>query len=189
LADTCDGLFGGSDRESRLRIMKDKAVGAFGSVAIALVLLLKFACVASLASQRAVDVVVVMAFAIAFARWAQVLASGVCEYGRPEGGTGQSFVGAVCVRHAVVSGLLVVVLWVVATAFIVMPHAAPGVQVAGACTPLIGVVIASFGMIWLFGRRIGGVTGDTLGALAEVNEVVFLACAAGLLGRLASCLH
>ena len=43
LADTADGLGGGSTPEERLRIMKDSRIGAFGVISLILVLLMKFA--------------------------------------------------------------------------------------------------------------------------------------------------
>src|SRR5262245_1796794 len=45
LADTIDGFGGGRSRDDVLRIMRDSAVGAFGTIGITLVLALKIACV------------------------------------------------------------------------------------------------------------------------------------------------
>ena len=48
LADTIDGIFGGNTPEQRLEIMKDSRLGTYGSLALMLVLLLRFSCLAVL---------------------------------------------------------------------------------------------------------------------------------------------
>lgn len=52
LADTADGLGGGRTREDALRIMRDHAVGAYGAIALALLLVLKIAALSELLAAR-----------------------------------------------------------------------------------------------------------------------------------------
>src|SRR5437879_10289558 len=80
LMDSCDGLFGGSTRERKLEIMRDSRVGSFGALGSVCVLLLKFACFASLAQH-----VLFMALLVVLpcARWAMVLALRIFPSARP----------------------------------------------------------------------------------------------------------
>ena len=178
LSDTCDGVFGGSDPESRLRIMKDKATGSFGTVAVVLALLLKFACLVSLIGSGAA--LFVLPMGVAAARWSQVIGAGVSSYARSEGGTGRSFVDGVGVRHVVVSLLPVAALWY-CTYMALMPSRAGSAAVNPACYLaflLAGVLVMSLGLAAFFRAKIRGVTGDALGAMAEVTEVGFFGLAA-----------
>lgn len=177
LADTCDGLFGGHDRESRLRIMKDKAVGAFGAVAIGLALLMKFAFIISLRGAA----VFAVPLTVAAARWAPVIGASLLSYARPEGGTGQSFVDKLSARHAVISALPVVL--VCTLAYGSLAHGLDGPQQLKAIGALIGLylvgtTVLSLAIAAVCRARIGGITGDVLGAMVEVTEVVMLGAAA-----------
>ncbi len=199
LADTCDGLLGGHYRQSRLRIMKDHNVGTFGLVAVALVLMLKVTCLQRLSPIPAsgrfcifgelrtdgplLTPLLTVAFAVAMGRWAQVLAAAIGPYARTEDGTGKSFVDNVNLRHAVFSLLPMVLLM----ALLWYSLGASGdwfgrlsqlyVLVIKIVVPALVVVLAL--VMWCH-ARIGGVTGDTLGALAEATETTFLVLAVAM---------
>lgn len=180
LSDTCDGVFGGSDPESRLRIMKDKATGSFGTVAVVIALLLKFACLASLIGSGAA--LFVLPLGVAAARWSQVIGAGVSSYARSEGGTGRSFVDGVGLRHVVLSLVPLAALWYCAY-MALMPSSAGSAAVNPFCYfafVLVGVLVISLCLAAFFRAKIGGVTGDALGAMAEVAEVVVFGLAAVL---------
>src|SRR5512138_1019611 len=70
LADCCDGLFASVPSERRLEIMKDPHVGAFGTIGLVLILLLKAAALASLTSGAAFAILL----AASLARWCILLA-------------------------------------------------------------------------------------------------------------------
>lgn len=182
LADTFDGLFGGRDRESRLRIMRDTGVGAYGTAAVACALLLKVGAVAALADARWLAGMAVrpygewpaawfgrerwvpvaaVALAPVWGRWVMTLAAGIGPYARKDGGTGAFFVESITVFHAGMLGLIPFVL----TVYLFDWQGA----VAGAATGLVAGGL----MLW-WRRKIGGVTGDTMGALGEVSELAFL---------------
>src|SRR5581483_3345198 len=79
LADTADGLGGGRTPEDSLRIMRDHAVGAYGVVAIALVLAIKLAAIAALAERGAWGALVLAA---ALGRWSAVPLARFWPYAR-----------------------------------------------------------------------------------------------------------
>jgi cobalamin 5'-phosphate synthase/cobalamin synthase len=159
LADTVDGFGGGRTREDVLRIMRDHAVGAYGALALVLVVLLKVAAVAALVDRGQARPYLVVAAALA--RWSGVALARICPYARPaEGG-----LGAALTEH---------VGWV---------ELAGATLLAGAATLLVGwgavacwaaVLAVTALAAWVCLRRIGGVTGDTLGATTELGEAAIL---------------
>lgn len=151
LADSADAWVGGlGDRERTLAIMKDPRSGPAGVSAVVLVLLLKFAALASLETPP----LVALALAPLLARAALTLAFLALPYVRA-GGMGSGLAPA--------SRLPCVVALLLAVAL---------AGVAG----LRGVfaLLAAAAVFWLWRRacrrRLGGITGDTCGALAELVE-------------------
>jgi adenosylcobinamide-GDP ribazoletransferase len=159
LADTFDGLGGGRTPEDRLRIMKDSLLGTFGVLSLIVVLLLKFAFLLTLAEQR-VGAGPLFLFPVV-SRWGMVLLAFLSPYARPEGGLGQAMTTGV--TRGVAAGATAGAL---ALAFLVMG--------AGGLILLAGAA----GFIWLAGqyfqKKLGGVTGDVLGAANELLEVLVL---------------
>ena len=157
LMDTCDGLFGGSTRERKLEIMRDSRVGSFGMLGGACILLLKFALFASV-SVRVLPLALLVV--LPSARWAMVLALRVFPSARPTG-LGAAFHQAVTSEQLVLAGIVALAI----------------VLVAGQLIGLIVWVTVSVTTLvlglWIT-RSIGGLTGDSYGAIAEVEEVVAL---------------
>jgi len=166
LADCADGFWGARDKEKVLAIMKDPRVGAFGVIALVLVLLAKWVCVTRLVAGGGAPWIVA---ACVISRALQVDLAVAQPYARDGGGTAAPFVQGAGVRH-----LLLAIL-------------AAGLLLAG-----IGrgnpIYLAAFAAAWLmarvFGawcrRRVGGITGDLLGAGSELTETAVL-----LIGSLA----
>lgn len=159
LADSADGLGGGRNRERALAIMKDSRTGAFGVLALVLVLLGKFAAYGRLLETG--HLVWIIAACI-LARAAQVFLAASQPYAR-ETGTAGAFVRQANWRHAAGAGVGAVAL---VTAVCGFGLAVP-VMAALACG-----VSAAWGM-WCR-KRLGGVTGDTLGAGSELVELAVL---------------
>lgn len=158
-ADVCDGFGGGWERERILAIMKDSCVGSFGAVGMALLLMLKFQL---LSSQPALAAALVFAHPVS--RLCAVTLIWRLDYAR----SGESKASAVA-RHmshgdfalALVSGLAP------AAALAVWLGAPPrALALALACAAL-----TTFWLARLFVRRIGGYTGDCLGAVQQLGEV------------------
>jgi adenosylcobinamide-GDP ribazoletransferase len=159
LADTVDGLGGGQTPEARLCIMKDSRLGAFGGVALIVVLLAKFAFLLSLAYSRSGWGVLVFPI---LSRWGMVLLAYASPYARPEGGLGEAMTTGVSGKTLVGATL-----------------SAGGLTVAAAgprgLLLLAGAAMVVFALRRLFRKKLGGITGDTLGACNEILEALLLA--------------
>ncbi len=157
LADTADGLFlaGGPDR--RLSAMRDPRIGSFGVIAVVLVLLGKYAALGNLSVPERV-VRLIGAFAVS--RTLLIVAAGSAPYARPEG-TGRTIIDAGTPGEALI--------------------ASAGVCLIGALTGGSRGLLASLAslavvliLVRVADRRIGGITGDILGAAVELAELTYL---------------
>lgn len=155
LADTADGLGGGRSREDALAIMRDPRVGAYGAVAITLLLLFKVACLDALIEQRAA-MIPLLAAPVA-GRWAMSAVGWWLPYARADGGLG-----------AVANGPVAGADLAMATAGATLLLAAVAGWRAVAFGAVAGSVTVAVGHACR--RRIGGFTGDTLGATGELTE-------------------
>ena len=158
LMDTADGFFSGKPRERILEIMHDSRVGAHGVMAGACLLLAKFVLLGQVSAPLKGAVLVVIP---ALGRWAQVYAA--ANYTYVDGGTGTgSFVSCVGRREIALASAFTL------GAAVLFLGPLKGV---GAAVSVFAVtaLLARFS-----NRRIGGVTGDVLGALSECAEVIGL---------------
>ena len=163
LADTCDGLFGGSSPPERLAIMRDSRVGTFGVLALVCVLLLRWAAFLSLVSPVRRGALLL---APALGRWAMVGAVAALPYARPEG------LGRAMHRAAWPIPTLIAAAIALAASLLLFP--AWGIALF-ALALLVGGLIALYA-----GGKLGGLTGDVYGAISECVEVaVLLAIVAG----------
>lgn len=165
LADSADAL-GAPSRERALEVMRDHTIGAYGAVAVATDLLIKTAALAALAGAGHA-----LPFAIgagAVSRAVPVALAAALPYARSGEGAAASLTGAARGRAiaAALSGVLVAVL-----------AAGPDGLLLAACA---GAVALALGLA--FGRWLGGVTGDTLGAALEIGETAALVVAVAAAG-------
>jgi adenosylcobinamide-GDP ribazoletransferase len=162
LADSADGLLPPVERARRLEIMAAPDVGAFGMAAVALVLVARVAALASLAPDP-----LLVAGLWAGARAAMALTLGRVPYARGPAGAAAGFAGdpgTGTVAAVTLAGATLAVL--------VALGPLPGlVTVLAAASGFAGVVALAV-------RRIGGYTGDVLGAAGVVAETVGLIVAA-----------
>jgi adenosylcobinamide-GDP ribazoletransferase len=163
LADWADGFGGAFDRERTLEIMKDSFIGAFGIIALILIFLIKWAAIFRLVT---CDSFIWILAAYIVSRTMQVELAVRLPYARGEGGTAAPFVGDAKQVHRVValslgSALLLAIFGLI-----------------GLVTIVIGLLTTGFFGLWCK-RRLGGVTGDLLGACSEFTETIILfSCAA-----------
>lgn len=174
VADTFDGLGGGSTRERALAIMKDSRLGTYGALALLLTLLIKIAALNALPVPTACAALL---SAHPLSRWCALILIRRLPYVRDaEHSRAKPVVErmqAVEVAIAAIFGIAPLLL----CGYFVMRGSAVGTLF------WIGIgIAASLGMLiflarW-FSRRLGGYTGDTLGAAQQLTEVV---CYLGLL--------
>ena len=152
LADTADGL-GGTTKERRLEIMRDHAIGSFGAVALVVVLVFQASLLASESSAWSA-----LAAAATCGRWAALPPAAFLPAARTEG-TALSSLSAASVALGLLAACIVAV-------------GVRGVDglAAVAAAALTALLLGAF-----FRRRLGGVTGDTLGATSELAQAAALA--------------
>ncbi|MDA8099329.1 MAG: adenosylcobinamide-GDP ribazoletransferase [Nitrospiraceae bacterium] len=164
LADSMDGLMGGKDPESRLAIMRDSRIGTAGVLSIVFVLLIKYVSLNNLFSDTKTAALLTSA---AFSRWAQMLMMYEASYGREEG-MGKAFVGHVRSGGLIAASILTVGI----SAFVIYQYDTRTAVLA----VMIPLAVALFTGLWrwLMVRKTGGVTGDAVGAVSEMNEALTL---------------
>lgn len=178
LADTFDGIFSYRSKQKMLEIMKDSRLGTNGGIALVLYFILKILLIAGIRDanfgvaseifgmKNTVGAVILVTPVLA--RINTVLNCAVSPYARPSG-SAKDFVDStdkVGVLIAVAIGLLF--------------SGVVGCGILGSLNPLHLVNITAITMVLglyfakLMERKIGGVTGDTLGAILELSEVMIL---------------
>jgi len=156
LADTADAFFSSRPRERMLEIMKDSRTGPMGVAAVVCILALKITLLASISGSMRSGVILLTPLA---GRCALLVMLEMLPYARPEGGICSVFL-------AKRSPFLAV--W----ALIVMLVAGYSAAQWIGLTVGITTMAATFLMALYTYRKIGGFTGDTLGATSEVAEIV-----------------
>ncbi|MCZ2497285.1 adenosylcobinamide-GDP ribazoletransferase [Xylophilus sp. Kf1] len=173
LADVADGLGGSAGRERALDIMKDSRIGAYGALALVLAITAKLALLAVLGGHGLAPVMAALVGGHVFSRFLPLLLVRSMQH---VGDTAQSKSKPLADRIDR-SALATAALWCL-PAVVVLP-ASQGPVFLG-----LGLVFA-IAMLWhlrrLFLRRLGGFTGDCLGAAQQACEIAFYAgCAAAL---------
>lgn len=173
LGDTFDGLYSYRDKDRILEIMKDSRLGTNGLLAIMLVLMLKAGFIYEVMDQYALWLIIVMP---AIARTMQVVACYQTKTPR-EKGMGNIFIGKVSTQCLIGAyGLLVLVV-------IVALLLTSGWFISWFEWIRIGIILSitiTLLTIWtrIFIRsvykKIDGITGDVLGAICELAELIYL---------------
>jgi adenosylcobinamide-GDP ribazoletransferase len=158
LADTADGFGGGTTREQKLDIMRDARIGSYGVCALILSLLLRAGTLASLADPGAVAAALIAAHAAA-----RAVIPVTMFFLAPARSDGLSFAAGApsAPRVAAGIGIAVVVLLL-------------GLGLVHTIAALMMLAIATALMTVLSDRQIGGQTGDVLGAIEQVSEIVVM---------------
>lgn len=170
LADLADGLGSGRDPAKALAVMRESDIGPFGVVTLALALVIQVAALDHAAENDPVRAATVLIAAVITGRLAITWA---CRTGVPTArreGLGAMVAGSVSTRA-------------VASLTAVVMAAGAGLAVAGVIRPAVPAgAVAGLVAAWLLRRhairRLGGITGDVLGAVAETATTVCLVVAA-----------
>lgn len=165
LADTADGLGVGSDRERALSIMKDSRIGVFGAVALMLSLMLRTASFAAIVAHGHPLAAALAVLGLAAAsRAAMVWHWQALVSARPDGVAASAGTpDETATNWAIATGVAIVVICLLS-----------GFGVVAGVASLAAIAVATA----LFNRhadaRIGGHTGDTIGAAQQIAEVTGL---------------
>jgi len=157
LSDTADAFFSGRPREEMLEIMRDSHIGVMGVLSLVSVMLLKIGFLFSVSAALKTTALLLMCV---LSRWSAVLAMFLFEYARMEG-KAKVFIRGINLKVFLSSLAMVILL-------------------AFAIWRLKGLLVLAIvaGCAYLLGsfsrRKIGGITGDTLGATIELTETVVL---------------
>lgn len=152
-ADFCDGFFSGKNKEETLRIMKDSRIGVWAAAGVTILLLLKFELLHELPFKSSTFLA-----AMAASRWAQVVLSYFLPYARSTGGAGEAVAQKIGLRELIGASLFFFL-------------ATLSLKAAG-LVAFIGLALFLMCLSILFKHRLGGITGDLLGAANEMTEVL-----------------
>jgi adenosylcobinamide-GDP ribazoletransferase len=156
LADAADGLGGGKGRADMIRIMRDHAIGSYGGTALAILVALKVTAIAQLATSR--HVLSYLVLAPTLGRWSIIPLCRFLPYADENKGGPRETVGKTEMVWATVLGIIITAGFAGWRGFVCW---------------LVGLLATL-----LFGRfcyrKIGGVTGDTLGTNVEICECAVL---------------
>lgn len=157
LADVCDGVAARGGRERFLEVMKDSRVGAVGVVGLTLGILLKYQALLQLPVAYKREVLLFFPMA---ARFSQVQLTVGARRARADG-LGSTFIGGVGRRQFIIAGLITL-----AAAWLLL-----GVRGISCC---IALFLFTWGVKAWFHRKLGGISGDIIGCVSELNEIVCL---------------
>lgn len=160
LADTFDGIGGGLTRERALEIMRDSRLGTYGTLALVIGLALKFGALMALPITL---VPIALIAGHSLSRLSSILVIATSSYVRDEG-TGKPVAGGISATSLFVgglTGLAVVAFWWASYPPVALLWAGGGLLVGHGLMRLF------------FERKLGGYTGDTLGAVQQVSEFGF----------------
>jgi len=157
LSDTADAFLSGKPREQMLEIMRDSRTGVMGVLSLISVILLKIILLFSISSSLESAALILMC---SLSRWSAVATIFFFPYARQEGKAGV-FIKGMNLKIFILSAIVAVLFS----------------SIAGQMRGLIALLIVT-GFSYAAGKfstkRIGGVTGDTLGATIELAEIVTL---------------
>lgn len=159
LADTADGVFSARTRERMLEIMRDSQIGTNGALALIFHLLLKIVVIYQLATIGAVVYSALIAGPI-IGRGLNVLLMYRQTYAR-ESGVGNIYIGKISQRDLFLTLLISALLLLLLLGF-------------QAIVPVAFSLIFVVGYRWFIQHKLGGQTGDTLGAAIELLDLIFI---------------
>jgi adenosylcobinamide-GDP ribazoletransferase len=177
-ADVCDGFGGGRTRDAVLAIMKDSRIGAYGAIGVGMMLALKWAVVISL-PRSALPLTVVSAHMVS--RWCAIGLIWRLPYVRADADAkSKPLAGSSSVGDWLLSGVIGA-LGLLPMIWLGGPAGAAGPRIL-LCALALALAAAALTGIY-FKARLGGYTGDCLGAAQQLSELVFLIATLGCLSE------
>lgn len=156
-ADTCDGFFSGKSREKIMEIMRDSHLGAMGAVGLILLMALKISFIASISYEFLIRVLIMMSL---FSKWCLVFTCYISRYARLHG-KAENFIKFAGKKEILGASIFTL------TFFLLLMKSSGLILFLFSLLPVVLV-------IFFAKNKIGGVTGDVLGAINEIAEVSLL---------------
>lgn len=152
-SDTIDGIFSNRDKEKMLEIMKDSRIGAFGVIGI-IILLISNITLTSYIGLKYILLVPIVSRTLA------IFSASISDYAR-ESGMGKIFMDHVNTKE---SSLAFAFLAIITVVFF-------GVKTI---VPIVICILVSLYLTRYITKKIGGMTGDTIGFIIEITQIIFL---------------
>jgi adenosylcobinamide-GDP ribazoletransferase len=163
-ADMMDGFAGGHNKNEILQVMRDSRIGAIGAISVTILILAKFVLIKELivehifGSTLPVERILLVIFCLS--RWAMVISAGMSRYAR-NSRIGRAFTELVDVRIVCLASIIPIV-----SAIILF-------KLCGLIWLSITLLL-SFLVSRIASHKVGGITGDILGGVNEIVEIVLL---------------
>lgn len=165
LADTFDGIFSYRSKQKMLDIMKDSRLGTNGGLVLILYFILKVALLYELDLVLGLPSGVVLLLTPAFARLNSVVNCASAPYARATG-MGKTFVDHTDGVGVVIATILTLIYGAIVCKIFLLPYM---MLIIIPILMVLGFIFAK-----LMTRKIGGITGDTLGAVVEISEILVI---------------
>ena len=180
LADTFDGIFSYRSKHKMLEIMKDSRLGSNGALALILYFLLKFILLFSLTIEsREGAIYAIMTYPVV-ARFCSVVSCASSPYARGSG-MGKTFVDNTKTCGLIVATVitLLYIIGMIFMPFVLFTNYSLPIQIIIKSILIIVIIVAlsalfAYAFSKLIERKIGGITGDTLGALLEISSLLYI---------------
>ena len=158
ISDFCDGFGGGYSKEKILTIMKDSRIGTYGAIALFFVLLSKFM---TLSEIKISEIPWAILAAHAFSRLNPVLMIYTSQYVREDESAKNKPIG----KKSSVKSLIIALIFGLTPLFLISAADIPFIIISG-------ILILLYFRYYVH-KKIGGYTGDVLGALQQISEITF----------------
>ena len=180
LADTFDGIFSYRSKHKMLEIMKDSRLGSNGALALILYFLLKFVLFYSLIIEsRELTLYAIMTYPVV-SRFCSVVSCASSPYARGSG-MGKTFVDNTKTCGLIVATIITLLytIGMLFIPFILFTNYSLPIQFMIQTILVIVIIVTllalfAYAFSKLIERKIGGITGDTLGALLEISSLVYI---------------
>jgi len=177
LADTFDAIAAKSegniniDKQKRLLIMKDSKTGPIGVIAIVFALALKYLSLKNISYFSPFTYYSSLMLMPILSKWTMVISM---FYGKParEDGLGRLFINRIGPKEIAISTLIFFLLLISPQIF--LNRYMLNSQYAFFAVLVVTMYFSCYMWVSFFNRKLGGLTGDTLGAISEIAEIIFL---------------
>lgn len=187
LADTFDGIFSYRSKQKMLEIMKDSRIGTNGVIALIMYFMLKFFLLQSIIEIDGITYIPIFAYPI-ISRYCSVVSCATAPYARASG-MGKTFVDNTNKKSVFISFIATFLLLMILTSastfvdFLYFKEINLNLFFSRSLfyfSIMIFMTIVATLFSKLMTRKIGGITGDTLGALLELSQLLYLLILLGI---------